>query len=399
MFHSKNDRLFFRLFLLMSFVLPCFLVQGFVKFPSQETTKTGKPSNIDVQFVEVQPGIRLKIKFETIIGISFQNGIRGKGKWRNLVGSKYVIGNLHSTDVTPLLWRKIELRLKKADGSIAEVTLLRPLWWLKANHAKIDKDIRINFSEARLRGVARIIKISKCNSDSRKVKGGYQLVIGKIKHHNANIINIFLGDDESRLGVTPNHLIFSLDRDNWIRAGSLKIGEELKTATGSPVLVRRITKGKKQTVYNLEIHRKHTYFVSKYKVLVHNACDDIALGLDPYYKNLANSTGSADWRAWQSKGIIHQPVSPRFGRQLTQALSRAKTIHFDVAGIDNLAEAFKSGTKGIVYKPDGMKNVTNYELFRVVSNSNFLAKTKWYRNGAPIPAPFTKVLSHKNAIR
>jgi hypothetical protein len=90
------------------------------------------------------------------------------------------------------------------------------------------------------------------------------------------VLRLFVSGQKKSIGVTPNHPIFSLSRNTWVPAGKLRIGEKLKTKTGV-VVVKRLQKGGKKEVYNLEVHQARTYFVGKTSILVHNSgvkCSD-----------------------------------------------------------------------------------------------------------------------------
>lgn len=50
---------------------------------------------------------------------------------KNLISTKYVVGDADGTDVTRLLCRTIDLEMPKPEGSIAELSVIRPLWWLQ----------------------------------------------------------------------------------------------------------------------------------------------------------------------------------------------------------------------------------------------------------------------------
>ncbi len=59
----------------------------------------------------------------------------------------------------------------------------------------------------------------------------------------------------------------------WVPAAELKVGDVLSLLSGGSVVVEDVAvKGFKGTVYNFEVARVHTYYVSEQEVLVHNAC-------------------------------------------------------------------------------------------------------------------------------
>jgi len=80
------------------------------------------------------------------------------------------------------------------------------------------------------------------------------------------------GYDTGSIGTTSNHPFWSVDRQEYIQAGHLEIGERLQTLHGhTKTVVSNLPRpGPKTDVYNLEVHAEHTYFVGEDGVLVHN---------------------------------------------------------------------------------------------------------------------------------
>ena len=60
---------------------------------------------------------------------------------------------------------------------------------------------------------------------------------------------------------------------------------------------------------------------------------EIALGLDPHYKLLAEQTQSVHWKGWATYGITRRRVGKRSGRAFHQAVQQAECIHFALDGI------------------------------------------------------------------
>ena len=84
------------------------------------------------------------------------------------------LGALHATDITPALWRRLgTLELERPDGSLAEVELIRPLWWLEQTGAAQGGTIHLEVTEAGLAGrKARILSLSDdVTVDSRMARG------------------------------------------------------------------------------------------------------------------------------------------------------------------------------------------------------------------------------------
>ena len=82
-----------------------------------------------------------------------------------------------------------------------------------------------------------------------------------------------LGEAETEpIGTTSNHPFWSVDRQEFVQAGSLEIGERLQTLSGDvKVVQQKLPRPGPQPVFNLEVHNEHVYFVGEDGVLVHNS--------------------------------------------------------------------------------------------------------------------------------
>jgi hypothetical protein len=71
--------------------------------------------------------------------------------------------------------------------------------------------------------------------------------------------------------TTPEHPFFL--NGKWVKAAELQAGDSLSLFGGQKLALRSINiRDTACTVYNFAVETAHTYFVSKLKVLVHNAC-------------------------------------------------------------------------------------------------------------------------------
>jgi guanyl-specific ribonuclease Sa len=167
----------------------------------------------------------------------------------------------------------LDLEMPKPDGSISKLSVARPLWWLQATNASVGGTIDIGMQEVGISGEAQVMKIKPCPHDSRDNEKGMNLVIGKIEHHNAEVWDlVFDGNSQKPLGVTANHPLFSVDRNDWVPAGELRINERVKALKGggTSTLTAKSERPTRETVYNLEVHRSHAYHVAEQGLLVHN---------------------------------------------------------------------------------------------------------------------------------
>ncbi|QDV47328.1 hypothetical protein Enr13x_72370 [Stieleria neptunia] len=82
---------------------------------------------------------------------------------------------------------------------------------------------------------------------------------------------VFEGESE-RIGVTDNHLFWSVDRQAFVPIGKMEIGERVVTFHGDTKRIEsRLPRPGPQLVYNLEVYGEHVYFVGDQGLLVHNA--------------------------------------------------------------------------------------------------------------------------------
>lgn len=200
---------------------------------------------------------------------------------KNQICSQQLNSRLDKEEITPEEWRSIHLEISKPDDSISKIDLLRPLWWLNRSKAKIGKEIYISIPEMGIEGQALVKSIKPCKVDSRKSKPGLRVVTGKFEHDNAIVLDLYFNNNpDEHIGVTSNHPIWSLTRNNWVKANDLKIGESLQTKDYRDVkLTMRSERPGRYKVYNLEVHKSHNYYVSNLGLLVHNSsnpdCDEL----------------------------------------------------------------------------------------------------------------------------
>ncbi|EDL59893.1 putative toxin [Gimesia maris] len=119
-------------------------------------------------------------------------------------------------------------------------------------------------------GNAQVLEIANCPPIAANPGPGFQIVTGTFRHEAAQTLDISVEDELKPIGTTPNHPIWSADRQAFVRADSLTVGERLQTLNGTTVITSITARGPPEPVYNLEVQVKHTYFVADSGVLVHN---------------------------------------------------------------------------------------------------------------------------------
>ena len=114
-------------------------------------------------------------------------------------------------------------------------------------------------------------EIRPCPAPS--VGDGY-LVTTKFIHKNAEILDLRIEGSDEPIGTTASHPFWSEDRQQFVAAGELRVGENLLLADDTTRRVESITlRPNRETVYNIEVDGEHVFYVGEDGVLVHNTCD------------------------------------------------------------------------------------------------------------------------------
>ncbi len=200
---------------------------------------------------------------------------------------------------------------------MAKIDLLRPLWWLEETKAEVGGTLNLSILEMGIEGDAKVLKIGPCTTDSRNRDPKYQVVTGKYTYENAIILDLtFNNDTENNLGVTPNHRFWSTSRNSWIEAEQLKIGESVKTKDGIAQLTSRTQRPGRHTVYNLEVHKSHTYYVANQCILAHNNSCPVKAGITNTSLDLKSGTYArpAGYRKGVRDQVWDNAIDPSTGR-------------------------------------------------------------------------------------
>jgi hypothetical protein len=207
---------------------------------------------------------------------------------------------IDNQDITPKTWRWVRLEHQKPDGSQSIISLRRPNAWLLALGADaIGKQIHIDLPEMGIVGNARVMAFAPNGLDTRlwheNRNGSYidRPITGKFEHQSPVVLWLTCPDLEP-IGTTPTHPFWSEDRQQWVRANDLRIGEHLRTQHGQTVLTHKRIEHKPTTVYNLEVYRNHNYLVSSDGILVHNDCPDVDIKFENNPKHVKKDRAGAN---------------------------------------------------------------------------------------------------------
>ncbi|MGH9949797.1 MAG: polymorphic toxin-type HINT domain-containing protein, partial [Pyrinomonadaceae bacterium] len=111
----------------------------------------------------------------------------------------------------------------------------------------------------------------------------YKPVIQTFERYEKDIIRISVEGETDSLGVTTDHPFYARihrarnhtssedDEGEWIVAGQLQVGDELRLASGTWARITNVKKQEKGAkTYNFEVADNHNYFVGRSSLLVHN---------------------------------------------------------------------------------------------------------------------------------
>jgi hypothetical protein len=149
-----------------------------------------------------------------------------------------------------------------------EIRLLRPPTWIRERAAYEGNIVEIALDDLSVAGYALVTRLG---TDGHIASGTRCPVTGWVRHTSRDVIPVVLDGGET-LQVTRHHRLFSADRQDWVHAGDLEVGELLKTKEGSARVEGVGLRALEPTeVFNLEVIVAHHYFVGESHVLAHNA--------------------------------------------------------------------------------------------------------------------------------
>lgn len=183
--------------------------------------------------------------------------------------------NIDYTEITPYTWKWVELKLDNY-GDTIKISLRRPNTWILENKVdNVGNVIYLDWKEVGVVGYAAVTKIYPNQLDTRfwsyNRDGDYVTVpiTGKFIHTSGNVYDLYVENQEP-IGVTGNHPVWSKDRNGWVEASSLEVGERVITHGNHTTVLKKERRQGVHTVFNIEVYRGHTYFVSPESILVHN---------------------------------------------------------------------------------------------------------------------------------
>ena len=219
-----------------------------------------------VSLTEVEAAVPARITQQRLQTTPIQKmrpGMRVLGRNPDRLDTQTVI------EPDPVSWRLVSVRMEQQPGQFVLGQLLRPTSWIRHNNALPGAVIQLEIPEMHVAGDAEVLSIADCPPIRR---GPGSVVTGTFQHVSDEVISVFVEGEAEPIGATSQHPFWSRDRNAFVPAGELRIGEELKTALGTSTRVTSIEiRAGPETVYGLEVAGEHVYQITQAGLLVHNA--------------------------------------------------------------------------------------------------------------------------------
>ena len=203
--------------------------------------------------------------------------------------------------------------------------------------------IKFSLSETGINQVdAHIISVTSAPVDKLRLnhpEKNTQVVTGIFLRHSMNVKQYGFKKENinsiSTVNVTGNHRFYVANKHRFIAIKKIGPTDRLITDAGESIRVvchanarshcgKSYSPGEAVRVYNLEINRKHTYFVSRATILAHNSCDTTEMILYhennmPLYEGTVNKStlkpeghgieydteGNVRYDAYWKNGMLH----------------------------------------------------------------------------------------------
>ncbi|MEM6798175.1 MAG: polymorphic toxin-type HINT domain-containing protein [Planctomycetota bacterium] len=222
-------------------------------------------------------------------------------------------------------WRELTLTMTKPDGKRLDIGLLRPAGWVAKRGAAAGATIHLDLEELGAKGPAEVLAVGPCPPIE---PGAGEVVTGTFAHEASHqVLDVRIGGEAEPIGVTSNHPFWSVDRQGFVPAGELTVGETLDTLAGHTMVMSISARGPPEPVYNLEVHSEHVYRVAKSGVLVHNTCNVGFHGTSA--SNVLSIIRDGSLRPGKSEKIFLSEVNDVFGHGLEEISTAAYSLELE----------------------------------------------------------------------
>lgn len=159
-------------------------------------------------------------------------------------------------------------------GSRTEIVLSRTPEWIAEHQARVGETIFLNMPEMGCEGEAEVMSIGPAPPVD---PGTGRVITGVFRHSHGIVYDLKVAGEDETIGVTALHPFWSVDRQAWVAAEDLEIGERLKTMTATAVVESFVRRQSPEAVFNVEVDGDHVYRVGCTGILVHNLSDCCSL--------------------------------------------------------------------------------------------------------------------------
>lgn len=172
---------------------------------------------------------------------------------------------------------KVELHHRRGAEDLW-LTFLRPTKWVADQELEAGGLLWLDLPEFHLSGYADVLSIEPFDNPS---PGTGCVITSVYRRRNGYVRELRFDEGTEPLFATAGHPFRSLDREAWVTAEALLIGERVATATGFLVLASREEEPEIHWVYNLEVDTSHSYLAGRDQLWVHNNPPGTGLTSDP----------------------------------------------------------------------------------------------------------------------
>jgi hypothetical protein len=152
-------------------------------------------------------------------------------------------------------WQLAKFSLQEEAGNWVDVEMIRPAEYWESLQATPGSLIFMEFPELEASGMAQIKSIEPCPPIA---DGTGNVVTARIVTRQVSeLVEIEFGDSNSNdseiMTGTPQHPIWSIERQDWVELGDLEIGDHLWTEVGPIAITKRRLLTTSESVYNIEV--------------------------------------------------------------------------------------------------------------------------------------------------
>jgi hypothetical protein len=132
------------------------------------------------------------------------------------------------TEIVPEQWPKISVALDNPEtpSNTLWLTMLRSTQWVSTASCRVGGPVFVALEEL---GWATVREIAPCPEIQ---PGQGRVVTATFNHYGSNLLELRLEGQKEPLRPESRHPIFSETRQEWVRAGQMRLGELLRTANG-----------------------------------------------------------------------------------------------------------------------------------------------------------------------